>query len=110
MKTAAMGSLKLHEGENLEYAYASIRRASKMEPSIYVFDVVCTLDQIDEACNLLPMIVNNIKFMCPYLTNADITVGVTTNEQWRPGAMTLASQTRKEGKGVGFMDLNPSRG
>lgn len=108
MNTVALASLYLDRDETLETAFESVTRMAKQHPSEYYFDILCRIDQVAEAGIYLGLIYDQIRLANPQLIDEAIVIGLTTNKDIRPAAMTLALRM-KDDKAMRFMDLNPKR-
>lgn len=108
MNKVTLHSLYMDRGETLDYALESVKRMSLQQPSEYFYDILCTPDQIELAGKYLTIITKEIKKLNPQLIDETMFFGVTTNEDIRPAAMTLAMRM-KDQPNPPFLDINPKR-
>jgi len=108
MNKIAMMSLYMDRGETIKYAAESIGRISVQKPSAVYYDILCRPDQLELAGKWLGYIYKLVKEMNPQLIDEAIFFGLTTNDEFRPAAMSLAS-SMKDQPMPPFLDLNPER-
>lgn len=87
----AYGTIDMRSGKKWPAAEAQIREITKQHGDVmmWMFDFVCTPNQIPTAQEYAAQALNLIVELCPDLKITRIVIGVTIKDEWRPAKQIM---------------------